>query len=509
MGGEMRRLLTIIACTLSLIAGAEKFYPGTGQVCWVAGATSGFCSAPPTLGAGDTIVLQGGVTYSTIALIGYRGTPQAPIVITNEGGIAYLSGIELSSCHYVLLKGNDVGGQKGIRFDQAWYPNGNIVHITGRSKCIEVRSIFGKRAAVLIKAKQDISCTDSLLYPNWVMDSIWAIDCEAEDITQDAMYFDTTIPNGDFLGCGQVYPMRSNHIRIIGCVFRRVYRTTIQVSISMGGEIAYNIIEGAGYELNPVQGVGIALGDHTFGMRVHHNTISYTYLEGIRNFGKGRNFIDSNTISYSGFLYFQPGTNIDSIARRCDTALAYGANGRDDFPEDIDPGYNDDNEAWMKDGKTFKVVGQTLVNTYYQPAAIALTPGPDRLRYPTLDSSTSIVKGNRIGPTAVVDAGYNYIGGNVSVIRWLDYNYQSAPNYNPTGYFNYSFDNKLLDGETTADLVKTPSVNVFTLNYTAIPAYGGTESMYPWRATGGPPVTVVPRPLKLIRLPRPGRIRRS
>lgn len=418
----MKKLLTILLTLFFLTSHANKIYPGGGG--------SEFFAA--NYGSpGDTIVLRSrDNTRTYFALDGVHGTAQQPIVIINEGGQVRLSlGFDLKNCTYVKLTGSgDAGTYYGFYISN---PAGVPVGISARSKNVEVERVDIYNSLYGMWAKQDPSCVDSLNYPNWIMDSIYLHHCNFKKIGQDCIYAgNTTAINGQVFNCGAgnvtKYPMRLSNVRIDHLTIDSCNRTGIQVGECMNGSITNCKVTNTGYEYVQDQGTGISIGGHSYGIHVTHDTVSKTFLYGIMNFGKGRNYIDSCVVDSSGILYIDPSNNIDSLAKRLDT-LIHATNG-----------------VWNTGFYHIHYSGRFLYNNYSQPCNIAFSPSYDLLMYPTLDSSTIVIRNNKLGQSIVVDGSWNIINGNANKINVFD---QSR---NPIGYGNYICGNTLMDGTTAA-----------------------------------------------------------
>jgi hypothetical protein len=414
----MKKLLTILFILCSLSTWANKIYPG--------GAGSGFF-ASDYAHPGDTIVLRSSDNTRTYFALDYlRGTAQQPIVIINEGGQVRLSlGFDLKNCHYVKLTGSgDAGTYYGFYVSN---PAGVPVGISARSENVEIERVDVFNSLYGAWAKQDPSAVDSLNYPNWIMDGIHIHHCRFKKIGQDCIYAgNTTAINGQVIGGVTKYPMRLSNVNIHNLIIDSANRTGIQVGECMGGSIHDCNISSMGYEYDQSQGTGISIGGHSYDIHVYNDTVSKTFLYGIMNFGKGRNYIENNVVDSSGILYIDPSNNIDSLAKRLDT-LIHATNG-----------------VWNTGFYHIRYSGRFLYNNYSQPCNIDMSPSYDLLMYPTLDSSTVVIRGNKLGQSVVVDGSWNIINGNANKINVQD---QSR---NPIGYGNYICSNTLMDGTTAA-----------------------------------------------------------
>jgi hypothetical protein len=377
-----------------------------------------------TLMPGDEIAIKASEAHRTyLSFENVHGTAQNHITILAEGGTADVEGISLTHCSYVDIIGT---------FDMtiALGSPGQAITVTGRSRCIEVMncSVYGRNYGAWIKT--DPSCVDSTNYPNWIIDSVKIHDCSFRRIGQDVIYAGNTLPNGTS-ECGVIrYPMHLKAIELYNLTIDSANRTGIQISECHGGSIHNCTISNVGFEYKQNQGVGISVGGQSFEIHVYNNTVKNSFLYGLLNLGKGRNYFENNTVDSSGFLYIQPFIDIDSLIAALDAVIA------------------SDNPAsgWNTGTKHLRHSGRWLINTFSQPSWYYMQPDNDVLHDPTLDSSTCVVRGNKGGATVVVDGSWNYIGGNQNKIVLKDLN------RNPYGWYNYICGNTLLDGTTPADI---------------------------------------------------------
>jgi hypothetical protein len=452
----MKKLLTILFFLSSLASFATgiKRYPGRGgDLGYYANAGTGFVANP-----GDTLVLRASEARTYFQIDNLHGTAAEPIVVTNEGGQVTLTAMGFVHGSYIKVDG---AGTPGTTYGFYIDGNGSVgpaMNIQGRSRCIELSFFKTYRTGYIVWAKTDPSCVDSTNYPNWIMDSIKIHDFYSFNVGQDGVYAGNTSPRGITFGCGHKYPMLLKDFEIYNGYIDSVNRTAIQLGLCENGSIHDNYIRRIGYEYNQAQGNGISIGGISKNIHVFDNDIKYTFLNGILNFGRQRNFVENNVVDSSGFLPIDPFNDIDSLLRKRDTILHI------------------ENSTWNTSFYHFSKTGHTFINTYSQPACLVMQP--DWNDYGTMegttlsDSSTQVWRNNHVGVSVVVDATYNYIGGNSNKLRIIN------QGKNPIGYFNYICNNLLLDNVTLANIA--PDGQHYFTDCSSIPslapsAYAGVD----------------------------------
>jgi hypothetical protein len=279
-----------------------------------------------TYNPGDTLVLTGTWTAG-LEIDNFHGTAECPLVMINEDSVNLPGGLNFEHCTYLKVTGSGSEHEYGINIIGTG--GGPGITITGRSANIEVERVSVYDKLYGITCKQEVGCADSLLYPNWYMDSISVHDCIFKLIGQDGLYFGSTNPNGgdrcascngELINCDSV-PIRLSNIKIYNNLVDTCSRTGIQLSGGDAGvnEIYNNVVKHCGYEFNQTQGDGIALGGASQA-HIHHNYIRQTFKHGIYLIGSKTSIIEHNDIDSSGILgdttnsFAQP-TNIYADSR--------------------------------------------------------------------------------------------------------------------------------------------------------------------------------------------------
>lgn len=435
----MKLLLTILLFTLSLVTHATRWdVPGGGQVCWVFDG-SGFCSPPGVIQPGDTIVFDASDPPTTFAMIGYWGAEGDSIVLINEGGQVVMDAMSFEHCRYIKVDGLY---EEGVEYGFKLRGDGDInfspgISVSGRSKAFHLQGFWVHEMGYIVMFKEDFSCVDSTNYPNWTMDGCIINNYKGTKIWQDGLYIGNTNPRGDELTCDgtptQVHPVLLANVRIFNGYIDSCNRTSIQVGLCHTAWIYDNTILRSGYEWNQSQGNGIAIGGASQNVRVYNNTIRYTFLYGIVNFGRGTNYIYNNTVDSVGFLPLPEFTDADSLINVMDSVIALS------------------NGVWDDGFYHMQVNDGMVYNTFSQPCNIKVQP--DWNPYGEIeeteaeDSSESHIYSNILGQSMVLNGSYVYIGGISNQIVFDD---QSDAGKNPVGYNNYICSNLWIDEETAA-----------------------------------------------------------
>jgi hypothetical protein len=160
---------------------------------------------------------------------------------------------------------------------------------------------------------------DSLIYPNWVMDSLIVHDCKIVGTAHEGMYIGSTSPDNAAnsydprpVNCnGRIIyprPMRTGYVHIYNCILDSTGRGAIQVSSASKGiaEIDHNTVKHAGMSGISNQGTGISIGAYTHAY-IHDNTVVNTLTWSIASLGgSGTNIpvrIENNYVDSTGYLY--------------------------------------------------------------------------------------------------------------------------------------------------------------------------------------------------------------
>jgi hypothetical protein len=281
---------------------------------------------------GDTIAIRSNQAFSTIEIHGLTGTHACPIVVTNEGGQAWVRGyMKFYGAKHVHIDGSGFPGLRyGFKIEyhpneiSGAFQNGVGLQITELSKDVEVNNVFIHNTIFGMPIKQSPACADSLNYPNWVMDSISIHDNLIRNTNLEGMYIGDTAPDNFpgysdpryVIGChlpatlDTIYPrpIRSGHMHIYNNIIDTTGRGGIQLSghsVSVA-EINNNTVLHSGMNGDEQQGTGISIGMYTKAW-IHDNTITDNLTWGIASLGgSGTNFplrIENNTIDSCGYLF--------------------------------------------------------------------------------------------------------------------------------------------------------------------------------------------------------------
>lgn len=279
---------------------------------------------------GDTIAFSGDSTWGLFEMLGYKGSPGCPIVLTNSdttNPTRFKRGIQMFSCEYIKVTGAkkttvlntkpNPSGYWGLIFSNFGILNERHIQINGRSKNIEIEHIKSNGSYSIVEAKHDqpqdfeITGADTMYqYPNWIMDSISITHIYAINCFKDGIYAGNTDPLGqrEILQNGElvtgVIPIRLANFSMKYCWIVNTGRTIAQLSGAETGynEVAYNWFEGGGYELNQSQGNGFSIGGMSRNVYLHNNVITNTFLYGVFDLGSDSNHIYENRIDSSGYI---------------------------------------------------------------------------------------------------------------------------------------------------------------------------------------------------------------
>jgi hypothetical protein len=303
--------------------------------------------ATPSALPGDTVELaDGGKAFSQAVIESLNGSQACPITIMAapsqhhatkfRGPTAQL---KLNSCTYIKLTGGGVPGWHygiNISYDAdttaPWNYNtasGGYfsVAVNGRSKNIEIDSIYARHGSIGLEVKEDGGCDNTLNKTgspsDWVIDSVHIHDNRFTGTWNEGMYLGNTSPDNDSTNsdpravvCGGVTiyprPIRLGQMKVDHNIVDSTGRSSIQMVSGSGSamEIDHNIIHASGINGDEQQGAGITTGTYA-SPYIHDNTISDTYTWGISSEGGGVTGqvlnIQGNRIDSSGYLAFYHG----------------------------------------------------------------------------------------------------------------------------------------------------------------------------------------------------------
>lgn len=289
---------------------AHKFYPTSG---WLNPLVS-------SLSPGDTIFLSPAIKWDVITLQNFKGdtTKDAqgnllhPLVIINQSGQAILtgaqSGFQLQGSVGIKITGTGDSNYKyGIKVIDGNFAG---ISVEGRASNMEFERIEISNKGVGFWIKNEVTCTDSLNFPNWYLHDFYIHDNYVHNMSLEGCYLLSTANDGTSgtqhptITCNGVatsaIPMRGYGFRIMNNIFDSTGRAAIQLASNDldTAEIAYNSIKHCGSDPDGYQGNGISIGGHCRAF-IHDNTIDYTKKDGIQAFGK-YNRIENNHIDHSG-----------------------------------------------------------------------------------------------------------------------------------------------------------------------------------------------------------------
>lgn len=369
---------------------------------------SGYYLGPPQIflfHPGDTIVLKAPYAWSYLTVEGFRGTPDKPLVIINEGGVVkFKDGIRLINDSYVKLTGTGSSDPYGFLVEQNAKGRpltGGAIQVGRRSKNVEVDHINIHNCGIGFVCETNEDCADSLNYPNWVLDSISIHHCRIVGIWNEGMYIGNTSPDNAPdsydprpVECGgkKIYPMpmRNGNIRVYENYVDSTGRGGIQLASASKGmsEISHNIVRHCGLNGDGAQGTGISVGTYTR-VSIHDNIVSNTYTWGIASLGGSGTGtvlrIENNKIDSSGYLTHYKLANTERYFIDPAKEPVYPA--ELDWPFAIEVGTR---PTLFKDSTTFSIRNNTIGLYKSRKAAIQIQ---DKMR--TLTRSGNVICGNK------------------------------------------------------------------------------------------------------------------
>ncbi|HEX5155089.1 MAG TPA: hypothetical protein VFW07_26780 [Parafilimonas sp.] len=247
---------------------------------------------------GDTIVLSGKYSYAYIC---QDYSSKVVIYTDGKGQVTFQSGISIENTNNLTLSGEGENTLYGIKVNGG----GTNVSITGKSNNIEVcyldlrngkvGGLWDKTEVSDVQNKYD--CDPSYLYPTRAMYH-HLHHISLRNIQGDALYEGSTGSTGGRpMNCGgQVTypkPMGVGFVELDNIIMDSINRQGGQISGADTGDVLVhdNIITNTGYEYNPQQGAGFAIGALTknakiWGNQFHHNFLYnfYSYGDGVTDF---------------------------------------------------------------------------------------------------------------------------------------------------------------------------------------------------------------------------------
>lgn len=288
-----------------------------------AGALYGGGMSPFTYKGGDTLVFLATNIYGDIIIDGINGASQAcPITIINQGGQVLFRTSHLVNSKFIHWTGSgSVSDFYGFKA-QVHPTNNNLggvgVSFEGRSKCVTYDHIFMHNVNQGVFGHTENTCIDSLIYPNWVMDSLIVHDCKIVGTAHEGMYIGSTSPDNAAnsydprpVNCNGtiVYPrpMSTGYVHVYNCIVDSTGRGGIQISDARGDvEIDHNTVKHSGMSGVTNQGTAISVGAYTHPY-IHDNIVVNTLTWGIASLGgsgTGKPIrIENNSVDSVGKLY--------------------------------------------------------------------------------------------------------------------------------------------------------------------------------------------------------------
>lgn len=260
---------------------------------WKVVPPGGYWNYPCT--AGDTLYLDGHYTYMSFGKV--SGAKDKPIVIMGSGNVIMSNGFNFSDCNYFHITGK-------INIENA---PGTALSISGKSNHFEIDGVNIDTAFYFLWFKTepaDHPC-DSSYWHSLNMDDLYVHDCNFNYCNQDGCYISSTDQNADrSVNCnGKIYyplPATVSNIRFERVRMTNAQRTFLQISGCSGNNYIKNCyFNNAGFEMNPYQGAGIALGGNDIGkFEIAYDTIINTYLNNFYSYASGtvnfhNNLLDS------------------------------------------------------------------------------------------------------------------------------------------------------------------------------------------------------------------------
>lgn len=244
--------------------------------------------------AGDTLYLNGDYTYMSFG--GVNGEPDKPIVVLGDNA-TLKNGFNFSDCNYWHITGK-------INIKNA---PGTALSISGKSNHFEIDGVNIDTAFYFLWFKTEVGdhpC-DSSYWHNMNMDDLYVHDCNFHYARQDGCYIGSTGQNADrAVNCnGKIYypmPATVSNIRFERVRMTNAQRTFLQISGCSGNNYVKNCyFNNCGFEFNPYQGAGVALGGNDNGnYEIAYDTIKNTYLNNFYSYASGtinfhHNLLDS------------------------------------------------------------------------------------------------------------------------------------------------------------------------------------------------------------------------
>jgi hypothetical protein len=268
-------------------------------------------TSPPynTLQGGDTIFMTSG-NKAYIYIKNFTGSPNAPIVVINQGGVVtigtnYTYGVKIGNCKYMKFTGTGTSATYGFQVTQT---NGDGVSIGDLSSDIELDHFQIKNCGIRgIVAKTDPACGGYAYRSNFTQYNTIIHDNLIENTTVEGMYIGSSFYSGEILTCSGndslIFPSILNGCQIYNNIVRYTGWDGIQVASALNLTVHDNLVQFDSQSGVSSQMSGILLGGGAQG-DCYNNYIQYGKGDGIENLGLGGYKIYDNVIAYPGFNYY-------------------------------------------------------------------------------------------------------------------------------------------------------------------------------------------------------------
>ncbi|MGA3014950.1 MAG: right-handed parallel beta-helix repeat-containing protein, partial [Bacteroidales bacterium] len=281
-------LITIAILMSNLNYGAHLVVPVS--VCYLVGTSAPY----NTLQGGDTLFFTTG-TKTDICMISFTGSPSAPIVCINQGGVVtlgrgYTYGIKIGGCRYIKFTGTGTSDKYGFHVTA---PAGDGVAIGDLSSDIEVCNILMDTCGLRgVSAKTDPGCNGYASRTNFTQYNTIIHDCLINNPTYEGMYIGNSFWQlGETVLCNGVdsalLPSNLVNAQVYNNILNHCGYDGIQLACCISGmSIHNNIIRWDSKTHTYGQSDGILIGGGSVG-DCYDNYIEYGNGTGINYFGQG------------------------------------------------------------------------------------------------------------------------------------------------------------------------------------------------------------------------------
>ena len=239
---------------------------------------------------GDTLFLTGG-TWGYIYLKNFTGSPSAPIVVINKGGVVscgrkYTYGIKIGGCRYIKYTGTGTSDKYGFHVTA---PSGDGVSIGDLSSDIELCNVRMDTCLLRgIVAKTDAQCGGYAYRKNFTQYNTLIHDCYINNTVNEGMYVGSSFYTGETFTCSGV-------------------DSTIYPSVLNNCQVYNNIVLYAGFD-------GIQVASVPVGCSIHDNLIMYNSTSGTFNQRSGIMFGGGDVGNcYNNYIYMGKGDGIEDL----------------------------------------------------------------------------------------------------------------------------------------------------------------------------------------------------